>query len=125
MFGPFRGQGRGRGFGRGRGMGWGRGMGYGRGFGRGYGYRNDFENMPTSRGNENLNAGTFTGTQLVNARAYVDVERCVGCGICENVCRTGAIRVIDGVAQVDVKKCIGCGDCANVCPRNAISLKSI
>ena len=49
----------------------------------------------------------------------VNAGACMGCGYCEDVCPTGAIRVID-VAQIDPKLCVGCGCCAGRCPMGAI-----
>ena len=50
---------------------------------------------------------------LVNAGA------CMGCGYCEDVCPTGAIKVID-VAHIDQNLCVACGCCAGRCPMGAI-----
>ena len=49
----------------------------------------------------------------------VNAGACMGCGYCEDVCPTGAIRVID-VAHIDPNICIGCGCCAGRCPMGAI-----
>jgi len=101
----------GRGRGLGRGMGRGREMGYGIGMGiTNYGVHS--------------NMGV-TESQATSKKAYVEKDLCVGCGVCANVCRTGAISIVNRVAVVDINKCIGCGDCVNVCPRNAIALRSI
>jgi len=54
----------------------------------------------------------------------VDIERCVGCGACRDVCPTGAISVQE-TARVDRKTCIGCGRCAEQCPRGALSLHPV
>lgn len=56
-----------------------------------------------------------------NARQpmVVNAGACMGCGYCESVCPTGAIRVID-VAHIDPAVCIGCGCCAGRCPMGAI-----
>ncbi|HNX48217.1 MAG TPA: 4Fe-4S binding protein [Methanomassiliicoccales archaeon] len=50
----------------------------------------------------------------------VNVDECVGCGLCEDVCPSGAITV-DDVAVIDAKKCTECGACIDECPNSAIS----
>ena len=47
---------------------------------------------------------------------------CLGYGSCIKVCRYDAIKVIDGVAKVDVEKCVGCGMCVVACPRKVIGM---
>ncbi len=47
---------------------------------------------------------------------------CNGCGACEEVCREGAVRVVDGKAVHSGENCIGCGDCITVCPMEAIGV---
>ncbi len=49
----------------------------------------------------------------------VNPGACLGCGYCERVCPTGAIRVED-TARIDPTVCIGCGSCAGRCPAGAI-----
>lgn len=46
-------------------------------------------------------------------------ELCTGCGVCEKVCPSGAMRMEDGVSLQDREKCRSCGACANVCPSRA------
>ncbi len=48
----------------------------------------------------------------------VDVERCLGCGMCTSACPWGMPRVsaVTGVST----KCISCGRCAEQCPNGAI-----
>jgi len=51
----------------------------------------------------------------------IDIEACIGCGVCEEVCTFGAIEVIDGVAVVN-EKCTLCGSCVDSCEAGALSI---
>jgi len=53
--------------------------------------------------------------------AHVDEEKYHGCGICVNICPTGALTVND-IAVIKAQRCTGCGACVTVCPFEAISL---
>ena len=48
----------------------------------------------------------------------VDRSKCTGCGICQELCPRGAIRVTY-VANVDLDRCVGCGACVEDCPQGA------
>ena len=37
---------------------------------------------------------------------WVDQEECIGCGICVDICPTGAISVKGGKTGIDMAKCI-------------------
>ena len=54
-------------------------------------------------------------------RAVVDRSKCTGCGICQELCPRGAIRVTY-VANVALDRCVGCGACVENCPQGAIRL---
>ena len=46
-------------------------------------------------------------------------EDCINCGLCEQVCREGAIRIRDGIVEIEQEKCNYCGRCAFSCPTDA------
>lgn len=57
--------------------------------------------------------------------AGVDKARCVACGVCENTCALGAVKVYHGCyAAVDADCCVGCGKCAKLCPSGCIEIKA-
>ncbi len=55
-----------------------------------------------------------------SARVAVDEEKCIGCGLCQEVCPAGAAVLEDGKSVVDQEKCIGCFECVSVCPETAV-----
>ena len=51
--------------------------------------------------------------------AFIDKELCTECGLCQEVCRFGAIKDY----FVDEISCEGCGFCYQVCPVDAITMQ--
>jgi NAD-dependent dihydropyrimidine dehydrogenase PreA subunit len=52
-----------------------------------------------------------------------DPEKCVGCGMCINVCPHGVFEIAEGKAiPVDIESCMECGACAKNCAFSAISV---
>ena len=52
--------------------------------------------------------------------AFIDEEKCTECGLCQELCRFGAIRDF----EVDPISCEGCSFCCQVCPVSAIAMKN-
>lgn len=55
----------------------------------------------------------------------LDINRCIGCGMCEIVCPHG-VFVVEGkkVRILDREACIECGACALNCPVDALDVAS-
>jgi len=51
---------------------------------------------------------------------HVSKNKCVGCGLCVDVCTQEAIVVSKGIAQIDKDKCVECQACLQECPQEAI-----
>lgn len=49
-------------------------------------------------------------------------QKCTGCGECEEICPTNAIRIENHKSVIDGLKCIGCASCIAVCPFLAIDV---
>ena len=64
---------------------------------------------------------------ILNTAFYlsqIDIDACIGCGICVEKCPMTAISLdADNKAVIDESHCIGCGLCAHFCPEDAVSLK--
>ena len=60
-------------------------------------------------------------------RVTLDVNKCIGCGGCAEVCPTRLIKVTDPspekrVLEFELERCVHCGRCEEVCPEGAIAL---
>lgn len=55
---------------------------------------------------------------------HIDIETCIGCGLCEENCSFAAIKVADGVAVVG-ENCTLCGTCVDVCEVGALSMDKV
>ncbi|MBC8419715.1 MAG: 4Fe-4S dicluster domain-containing protein [Desulfobacteraceae bacterium] len=52
-----------------------------------------------------------------------EMEECIGCGACEEICPVDAVKMVDEKAEVDLDWCIGCGVCGVSCPTGAIGIE--
>ncbi|MBW1614964.1 MAG: hydrogenase iron-sulfur subunit [Deltaproteobacteria bacterium] len=78
---------------------------------------------------EMLNKSNLKELIIPDVISYIDPEKCVACGLCEQLCENGSISVskAEGGALtriIDPMRCTGGGTCAASCPYNAIILQN-
>jgi NAD-dependent dihydropyrimidine dehydrogenase PreA subunit len=58
------------------------------------------------------------------ATLKLDAMKCIGCGMCVNVCPHAVFKVEDRKASItDTDLCMECGACSGNCPVSAIIVK--
>ena len=60
--------------------------------------------------------------KVVNYLSKVDKDKCIGCRLCESICPTDAISMLEKKAVVDENLCRACGKCEDVCPDESVIL---
>jgi heterodisulfide reductase subunit A len=56
--------------------------------------------------------------------AYINSEKCEGCGICIEICPAAAVEKSSAGVTIIPVSCIGCGICVPKCPKEAINLNN-
>lgn len=84
----------------------------------------DIHDSIATAGLASAKAGKFILSEFEEVEpffAFVDKEKCIGCRICENVCKFKAVTV-NKKAEINPKACVMCGICVSACPSDAIDM---
>jgi electron transport complex protein RnfB len=71
---------------------------------------------PDTSGFSNCNDAHKNWDNIASGCSY----SCLGLGTCVNVCKFGALDIVDGIAKVNEEKCVNCGACIKACPKGLI-----
>jgi ferredoxin len=74
-----------------------------------------------------INEQQIFATHPSNFIPTVNIEECIGCGLCIDKCQVQAISLSDqgnGMEQplINFDRCIGCGVCSSSCPNDSMSM---
>ncbi|ORJ60681.1 4Fe-4S dicluster domain-containing protein [Geothermobacter hydrogeniphilus] len=75
-----------------------------------------------------VQAGYRDGIGKTGLLVTVDVQGCVGCGLCVGACNVAALKIVNtGVEkqrklEIAGSVCLGCGACVSACPHQALSM---
>jgi len=65
---------------------------------------------------------------FIRGRISLDISKCTGCSLCEKVCPSKAIAMVEDSRTklkkspvIDFSKCIFCGLCVDYCPTKALA----
>jgi formate hydrogenlyase subunit 6/NADH:ubiquinone oxidoreductase subunit I len=69
------------------------------------------------------------GVAKTNYTLRIDVETCLGCGLCQKACNVAALEMVESengkrkkTVRIIGDNCLGCGACISVCPSHSLSL---
>ncbi|MFZ5517303.1 MAG: 4Fe-4S dicluster domain-containing protein [Candidatus Zhuqueibacterota bacterium] len=77
--------------------------------------------------------GILNPVHTTNFIPKIDVEKCIGCSLCVNVCPVEAMTLVSAndphapkrkIAKVNEAICLGCGVCVRVCRNESLRLES-
>ncbi len=60
--------------------------------------------------------------RMEGVKVYLDQTKCIGCGICSEICFCKAVEAVSGSFMINNAQCRGCGRCVEECPTKAITL---
>jgi len=79
---------------------------------------------PDTSGFSNCNDAHKNWDNIASGCSY----SCLGLGTCVNVCKFGALDIVDGIAKVNEEKCVNCGGCKiyeKNCPHDAVHVNDL
>lgn len=80
----------------------------------------DAPNLHLAVGEETSGASRdFLGSK----KAFINKDKCSGCGMCELCCRFHAVEQREDTWHINEFACEGCGVCSYVCPEEAVEMK--
>ena len=59
---------------------------------------------------------------ILKTRPVLKSSKCVGCGVCADICPAKAIVIVNKKAKIDRKSCIRCFCCQEFCPKSAMKV---
>jgi len=71
---------------------------------------------------------TLPPIDYYRGRQLLDIEKCIGCGMCSRVCPNDAVKMVEyndkKCPEIHMGKCCFCGLCAEHCPTQALQMTS-
>lgn len=59
----------------------------------------------------------------MNQRQVIaDIDKCIGCGLCSEVCATHNLVVNNNKVNSVMNHCVMCGQCSAICPKGGFSM---
>ena len=69
-----------------------------------------------------------TPIEGIRAKVAWDIEKCIGCGLCPQVCPSKAIELTGKGSKAEITyyldRCLFCGECVDICPTKTIKTTS-